>query len=169
MSQLESEKRYLDKSNRHLENILEATNAYKKQEVSELNRIHVETLKVSGCWHLHSNHWGKLTSPHSIHFSLTCGFSNKHSLLSFKYLFYQILTTPTKAYNLRSRLVPLSSPDHLNGTDNNADDIWSEQPPSDMSEMALTEELRQVQVQQRGLSLKCVYKKNHKVLSLSQT
>lgn len=49
MSQLESEKRYLDKSNRHLENILEATNAYKKQEVSELNRIHVETLKVSGC------------------------------------------------------------------------------------------------------------------------
>lgn len=46
MSQLESDKRYLDKSNRHLENILEATNAYKKQEVSELNRIHVETLKV---------------------------------------------------------------------------------------------------------------------------
>uniref|UniRef100_A0A8D3CZQ0 Kinesin-like protein n=1 Tax=Scophthalmus maximus TaxID=52904 RepID=A0A8D3CZQ0_SCOMX len=45
MSQLESDKRYLDKSNRHLENILEATNAYKKQEVSELNRIHVETIK----------------------------------------------------------------------------------------------------------------------------
>ncbi|XP_035465238.1 kinesin-like protein KIF15-A isoform X1 [Scophthalmus maximus] len=103
MSQLESDKRYLDKSNRHLENILEATNAYKKQEVSELNRIHVETIKI--------------------------------------------LTTPTKAYNLRSRLVPLSSPDHLNGTDNNADDIWDEQPPSDMAEMALTEELRQVQEQ----------------------
>lgn len=101
MSQLESEKRYLDKSNRHLENILEATNAYKKQEVSELNRIHVETLKI--------------------------------------------LTTPTNTYNLRSRLVPLSSPEHLNGTDSNADDIWTEQPPSDMSEMALTEELRQVQ------------------------
>lgn len=49
MSQLESEKRYLDKSNKHLENILEATNAYKKQEVSELNRIHVETIKVRGC------------------------------------------------------------------------------------------------------------------------
>lgn len=49
MSQLESEKRYLEKSNRHLENILEATNAYKKQEVSELNRIHVETIKVSEC------------------------------------------------------------------------------------------------------------------------
>uniref|UniRef100_A0A3B4T4P6 Kinesin family member 15 n=1 Tax=Seriola dumerili TaxID=41447 RepID=A0A3B4T4P6_SERDU len=103
MAQLESEKRYLDKSNRHLENILEATNAYKKQEVSELNRIHVETIKI--------------------------------------------LTTPTKAYNLRSRFVPLSSPEHLNGTDNNADDIWGEQPPSDMTEMALTEELRQVQEQ----------------------
>lgn len=49
MSQLESEKRYLDKSNWHLENILEATHAYKNQEVSELNRIHVETIKVSGC------------------------------------------------------------------------------------------------------------------------
>ncbi|XP_018545534.1 kinesin-like protein KIF15-A isoform X1 [Lates calcarifer] len=103
MSQLESEKRYLDKSNRHLENILVATNAYKKQEVSELNRIHVETIKI--------------------------------------------LTTPTKAYNLRSRIVPLSSPEHLNGTGNGADDIWNEQPPSDMSEMALTEELRQVQEQ----------------------
>lgn len=103
MAQLESEKKYLDKSNRHLENILEATNAYKKQEVSELNRIHVETIKI--------------------------------------------LTTPTKAYNLRSRLVPLSSPDHLNGTDSNEDNIWAEQPPSDMTEMALTEELRQVQEQ----------------------
>ncbi|XP_039992248.1 kinesin-like protein KIF15-A [Xiphias gladius] len=103
MSQLESEKRYLDKSNRHLENILEATNAYKKQEVSELNRIHVETIKI--------------------------------------------LTTPTKAYNLRSHLMPLSSPDHLNGTDNNADIIWDEEPPSDMTEMALTEELQQVQEQ----------------------
>ncbi|KAF1374863.1 hypothetical protein PFLUV_G00233480 [Perca fluviatilis] len=103
MSQLESDKRYLDKSNRHLENILEATNAYKKKEVSELNRIHVETIKI--------------------------------------------LTTPTKAYNLRTRLVPLSSPDHLNGTRNSADNIWTESPPSDMAEMALTEELRQVQEQ----------------------
>ena len=67
--------------------------------------------------------------------------------MSIKYLLCQILSTPTKAYNLRSRLVPLSSPEHLNGTDNNADDIWAEQPPSDMTEMALTEELRQVQVQ----------------------
>lgn len=47
MSRLESEKRYLDKSNKHLEKILEATNAYKKKEVSELNRIHVETIKVN--------------------------------------------------------------------------------------------------------------------------
>uniref|UniRef100_A0A671WE75 Kinesin family member 15 n=1 Tax=Sparus aurata TaxID=8175 RepID=A0A671WE75_SPAAU len=103
MSQLESEKRYLEKSNRHLENILEATNAYKNKEVSELNRIHVETIKI--------------------------------------------LTTPTKAYNLRSRLVPLSSPEHLNGTNGEGDDIWDEEPPSDMTEMALTEELRQVQDQ----------------------
>ncbi|KAM9341282.1 kinesin-like protein KIF15 [Symphorus nematophorus] len=104
MSQLESEKRYLDKSNKHLENILEATKAFKNKEVSELNRIHVETIKI--------------------------------------------LTTPTKAYNLRSRFVPLSSPEHLNGKDGEAnDDIWSEEPPSEMTEMALTEELRQVQDQ----------------------
>ncbi|XP_062253695.1 kinesin-like protein KIF15 [Platichthys flesus] len=103
LSQLESEKRYLEKSNRHLENILEATNAYKKREVSELNRIHVETLKI--------------------------------------------LTTPTKAYNLRSCFLPLCSPDHLNGTDNKGEDIRDELPPSDMAEMALTEELRHVQEQ----------------------
>ncbi|KAM9786381.1 kinesin-like protein KIF15 isoform X2 [Syngnathus typhle] len=103
MSQLESDKRYLEKSNRHLENILEATNAYKKQEVSELNRIHVETLKI--------------------------------------------LTTPTKAYNLRSCLVPLSSPEHLNGSINNVDDHLAESPRSETTEMALTEELRQVQEQ----------------------
>ncbi|XP_036006720.1 kinesin-like protein KIF15-B [Fundulus heteroclitus] len=102
LSQLQSEKRYLEKANKHLENILEATQASKNQEVSELNRIHVETIKS--------------------------------------------LTTPTKAYNLRSRLVPLSSPEHLNGTDDDGD-IWSEQPPSDMAEMALTEELRHVQDQ----------------------
>ncbi|XP_047466800.1 kinesin-like protein KIF15-A isoform X2 [Mugil cephalus] len=102
LSQLESEKRYLEKSNRHLENILEATNAHKNKEVSELNRIHVETIKI--------------------------------------------LTTPNKTYNLRSHLTHLSSPDHLNGRDNGGD-IWAEQPPLDMGEMALTEELRQVQEQ----------------------
>uniref|UniRef100_A0A8C6P826 Kinesin-like protein n=1 Tax=Nothobranchius furzeri TaxID=105023 RepID=A0A8C6P826_NOTFU len=111
LSQLASEKRYLEKSNKHLENILEATHACKNQEVSELNRIHVETLKI--------------------------------------------LSTPTKSYNLRSRLVPLSSPQHLNGNDEA--DIWSEEPPSDMTEMALTEELHQIQVMERGLSL--YYKK----------
>uniref|UniRef100_A0A672ZMQ7 Kinesin family member 15 n=1 Tax=Sphaeramia orbicularis TaxID=375764 RepID=A0A672ZMQ7_9TELE len=123
MSQLESEKRYLDKSNKHLEKILEATKAYKNKEVSELNRIHVETIKI--------------------------------------------LTTPTKAYNLRSRLVPLSSPEHLNGTENKENDIWSELPPSSMTEMALTEELCQVQVQKRGLSftqLDEVELKNSKLL-----
>ncbi|XP_053701254.1 kinesin-like protein KIF15-A isoform X1 [Synchiropus splendidus] len=101
MSQLESEKRYLDKSNKHLENILEATNSYKKQEVSELNRIHVETLKI--------------------------------------------FTTPSKKYNQCGPLAPLSSPEHINGT--NGGDIWDEQPPSAMTEMALTEELRLVQEQ----------------------
>ncbi|XP_037551279.1 kinesin-like protein KIF15-B [Nematolebias whitei] len=103
LSQLESEKRYLEKSNRHLEKILEATHAYKKQEVSELNRIHVETIKI--------------------------------------------LTTPTKAYNLRSRLVPHASPEHLSENCNDGDSIWSEQPPANMNEMALTEELCQVQDQ----------------------
>ncbi|XP_054909204.1 kinesin-like protein KIF15-B [Poeciliopsis prolifica] len=103
LSQLQSDKRYLEKSNRHLENILEATHACKKHEVSELNRIHVETIKI--------------------------------------------LTTPTKAYNLRSRFIPLSSPEHLNGIENDREEIWSERPPSDMTEMALTEELRHVQDQ----------------------
>ncbi|XP_075874199.1 kinesin-like protein KIF15 [Nelusetta ayraudi] len=103
MTQVTSEKQYLEKANRHLENILEATHAHKNQEVSELNRIHVETIKI--------------------------------------------LTTPTKPYNLRSRLAPLSSPEHLNGNEDGEEDIWCEQPPSDMTEMALTEELRQVQEQ----------------------
>uniref|UniRef100_A0A668ASW8 Kinesin family member 15 n=1 Tax=Myripristis murdjan TaxID=586833 RepID=A0A668ASW8_9TELE len=106
MTELESEKRYLDKSNRHLENILEATNAHKKQELSQLNRIHVETIKI--------------------------------------------LTTPTKSYNLRSRVVPFSSPEHLNGTAEDVEDIRGEQPPPEMTELAceaLTEELRQVQEQ----------------------
>lgn len=52
---------------------------------------------------------------------------------------------------MRSQLVPLSSPEHLNGIEDNGDDIWSEEPPSDMTEMALTEELRQVQVQRYKL------------------
>uniref|UniRef100_H3DIZ8 Kinesin family member 15 n=1 Tax=Tetraodon nigroviridis TaxID=99883 RepID=H3DIZ8_TETNG len=103
ISQLESEKRYLEKSNRHLEKIFEATNTYKNQAVSELNRIQVGTPKS--------------------------------------------LATPTEAYNLRSQLVPLASPEHLNWTEDNGDDIWSEEPPLDMAEMAITEELHQVQEQ----------------------
>lgn len=43
--------------------------------------------------------------------------------------------------------MPLSSPEHLNWTEDNGDDIWSEEPPSDMAEMAITEKLHQVQVQ----------------------
>uniref|UniRef100_A0A8B9K3U9 Kinesin-like protein n=1 Tax=Astyanax mexicanus TaxID=7994 RepID=A0A8B9K3U9_ASTMX len=43
--ELESEKRYLDKSNKHLEKILEATKAHTKQEVCQLNKIHAETIK----------------------------------------------------------------------------------------------------------------------------
>uniref|UniRef100_A0A8C2GFE4 Kinesin-like protein n=1 Tax=Cyprinus carpio TaxID=7962 RepID=A0A8C2GFE4_CYPCA len=107
LAELESEKRYLEKSNKHLEKILEATKAHSKQEVSQLNKIHAETIKI--------------------------------------------LTTPTKAYNLRNRLVPLSSPEHLNGQQENieVDDIQSEQPPPEMNELAceaLTEELKQMQV-----------------------
>uniref|UniRef100_A0A9J7XBD9 Kinesin motor domain-containing protein n=1 Tax=Cyprinus carpio carpio TaxID=630221 RepID=A0A9J7XBD9_CYPCA len=108
LAELESEKRYLEKSNKHLEKILEATKAHSKQEVSQLNKIHAETIKI--------------------------------------------LTTPTKAYNLRNRLVPLSSPEHLNGQHENieVDDIQSEQPAPEMNELAceaLTEELKQMQEQ----------------------
>ncbi|XP_030628202.1 kinesin-like protein KIF15 [Chanos chanos] len=109
LAELESEKRYLETSNKHLEKILEATKAHTKQEVSQLNKIHVETIKI--------------------------------------------LTTPTKAYNLRNRLVPLSSPEHLNGHskgEEEVDDIQNEQPPPEMNELAceaLTEELRLVQEQ----------------------
>ncbi|XP_062326186.1 kinesin-like protein KIF15 isoform X1 [Osmerus eperlanus] len=105
MLELELEKRYLDKSNKHLENILEATKAHKKLEVFQLNKIHAETIKI--------------------------------------------LTTPTKSYNLRTRLVQLSSPDHLTGGVEDMDGILSEQPPPQMEDVceALTEELQQVQEQ----------------------
>ncbi|KAM3871379.1 kinesin-like protein KIF15 [Diretmus argenteus] len=124
-AELESEKRYLDKSNRHLENILEATNAYKKQEVSQLNRIHVETIKI--------------------------------------------LTTPTKTYNLGSGMVPFSSPDHLNGIEDNVEDIRIQQPPPEMTELAceaLTEELQQVQEQASRVQTQLDEEelKNHKLL-----
>ncbi|KAG7254336.1 hypothetical protein CRUP_033025, partial [Coryphaenoides rupestris] len=127
--ELESEKRYLDKSNMHLENILEATNTYKKQEVSQLNRIHVETIKI--------------------------------------------LTTPTKAYNLRFRRHSggLASPEHLNRDEGGLmDDIGNEQPPPEMTEMAceaLTEELQQVQMKSSKL-LQQIAKLEEQVAVMSQ-
>lgn len=44
--ELESELQSLQKANLNLENLLEATKACKRQEVSQLNKIHAETLKV---------------------------------------------------------------------------------------------------------------------------
>ncbi|KAB1264402.1 Kinesin-like protein KIF15 [Camelus dromedarius] len=44
--ELESELQSLQKANLNLENILEATKACKRQEVSQLNKIHAETLKI---------------------------------------------------------------------------------------------------------------------------
>lgn len=43
--ELESEVQTLEKTNQHLENILEATKAHKRQEVLQLNKMHVETIK----------------------------------------------------------------------------------------------------------------------------
>ncbi|XP_063518048.1 kinesin-like protein KIF15 isoform X3 [Pongo pygmaeus] len=43
--ELESELQSLEKANLNLENLLEATKACKRQEVSQLNKIHAETLK----------------------------------------------------------------------------------------------------------------------------
>ncbi|XP_066546509.1 kinesin-like protein KIF15 [Amia ocellicauda] len=117
--EMESEKRYLEKANQHLENILEATKAHKREEVSQLNKMHVETIKN--------------------------------------------LTTPTKAYNLRSRLVPHFSPDRtLDGIGENpdeeqVDDILNEPVPPEMTELAceaLAEELHMVQDQASALQIK---------------
>lgn len=107
---LESEIQSLLKSNKHLENILEATKAHKRQEVSQLNKMHVETIKN--------------------------------------------MTTPTKAYYLRSRLVPRMSPEILqNGFDTptygeQMEEICNEPIPPEMKEQAyeaIAEELRLVQ------------------------
>uniref|UniRef100_UPI00398F1ABE kinesin-like protein KIF15 isoform X3 n=1 Tax=Pristiophorus japonicus TaxID=55135 RepID=UPI00398F1ABE len=43
--ELESEVHTLQKANQHLENILEATKAHTRQEVSQLNKMHAETIK----------------------------------------------------------------------------------------------------------------------------
>lgn len=44
--EMESELQSLRKANQHLENILEATKASKRLEVSQLHKLHRETLKV---------------------------------------------------------------------------------------------------------------------------
>ena len=44
--ELESEIQSLQKANLNLENLLEATKLCKRQEVSQLTKIHAETLKV---------------------------------------------------------------------------------------------------------------------------
>ena len=44
--ELESEIQSLQKANLNLENLLEATKVCKRQEVSQLSKIHAETLKV---------------------------------------------------------------------------------------------------------------------------
>ncbi|NXL86611.1 KIF15 protein, partial [Alectura lathami] len=111
--ELESELQSLRKANQHLENILEATKAHKRREVSQLHKLHRETLKN--------------------------------------------ITTPTKAYQLRSRLVPRISPEisglhseDLQCCEEMVDDIFKEPVPPEMNEQAyeaIAEELKVVQEQ----------------------
>ncbi|KAJ6661982.1 hypothetical protein lerEdw1_012829 [Lerista edwardsae] len=110
--ELESELQSLQKANQHLEKILEATKACKRQEVSNLNKMHRETLKN--------------------------------------------IATPTKAYQLRSRLVPRLTPEILNqesfdiqSSGELVDDIFNEPMPPEMNEQAyeaVAEELKIAQV-----------------------
>ncbi|KAM5156745.1 kinesin-like protein KIF15 [Mantella aurantiaca] len=116
----ESELQSLLKSNQHLENILEAIKAHKRNEVFQLNKMHAETIKI--------------------------------------------LTTPTKAYNLRTRLVPRLSPDGLSHdlldtpkSGDHHDNIIDEPIPPEMSEQAyeaIAEELRMMQEQVTTLQAK---------------
>nr|XP_060637755.1 kinesin-like protein KIF15 [Anolis sagrei ordinatus] len=116
--ELESELQSVQKANQHLEKILEATKACKRQEVSYLNKMHRETLKN--------------------------------------------ITTPTKAYQLRSRLVPRSTPEMLNqesppSSVEVVDDIFNEPMPPEMTEQAyeaITEELGVVQKELSALQIK---------------
>ncbi|XP_076431640.1 kinesin-like protein KIF15 isoform X4 [Peromyscus maniculatus bairdii] len=131
--ELESELQSLKKANLNLENLLEATKACKRQEVSQLNKIHAETLKI--------------------------------------------ITTPTKAYQLCSRLVPKSSPEvgsfgflHTQNSCSLDNDISNEPVPPEMSEQALeaiSEELRTVQEQLSALQVK-LDEEEHKNLKLQQ-
>ncbi|XP_013368827.1 PREDICTED: kinesin-like protein KIF15 isoform X3 [Chinchilla lanigera] len=129
----ESEIQSLRKANLNLENLLEATKACKRQEVSQLNKIHAETLKI--------------------------------------------ITTPTKAYQLRSRLVPKLSPEIGNFSSTRTqncskldNDILNEPVPPEMSEQAfeaISEELRTVQEQMSALQVK-LDEESHKNLKLKQ-
>ncbi|XP_064411036.1 kinesin-like protein KIF15 [Latimeria chalumnae] len=127
--ELELEVRSLQKSNEYLENILEATRAHKRQEVSQLNKLHVETIKS--------------------------------------------ITTPTKAYNLRSRLVARISPAgaqkdymELHSPGELMDNIVNEPLPPEMNEQAygvIAEELRTVQEQVSTLQTKLDEEENKSI------
>nr|XP_002713252.3 kinesin-like protein KIF15 isoform X2 [Oryctolagus cuniculus] len=131
--EMESELQSLQKANLNLENLLEATKACKRQEVSQLNKIHAETLKI--------------------------------------------ITTPTKAYQLRSLLVPKMSPEigsftpaHTEESSKVDNDIANEPIPPEMSEQAfeaISEELRTVQEQMSSLQVK-LDEEEHKNLKLQQ-
>ncbi|NXY25675.1 KIF15 protein, partial [Atrichornis clamosus] len=110
--ELESELQSLQKANQHLENILEATKAHKRREVSQLHKLHRESLKS--------------------------------------------ITTPTKAYQLRSRLVPRISPDYnfedFQRSEEMMDDILKEPIPPEMSEQACEAIAEELKVAQEQLS-----------------
>ncbi|XP_031200888.1 kinesin-like protein KIF15 isoform X2 [Mastomys coucha] len=118
--ELESELQSLQKANLNLESLLEATRVCSRQEVSQLSKIHAETLKI--------------------------------------------ITTPTKAHQLCSRLVPKSSPEmeslgflHTQSSSRLDNDILNEPVPPEMTEQALeaiSEELRTVQEQLSVLQVK---------------
>ncbi|XP_006868897.1 PREDICTED: kinesin-like protein KIF15 [Chrysochloris asiatica] len=130
--ELESELQSLQKANLNLENLLEATKLCKRQEVSQLNKIHAETLKI--------------------------------------------ITTPTKAYQIRSRPVPRLSPEVESFVSvpaqnySKLDDIFNEPIPPEMNEQAfeaISEELRMVQEQMSSLQVK-LDEKEHKNVKLQQ-
>ncbi|OXB83254.1 UNVERIFIED_CONTAM: hypothetical protein H355_002006 [Colinus virginianus] len=113
--ELESELQSLRKANQHLENILEATKAHKRREVSQLHKLHRETLKN--------------------------------------------ITTPTKAYQLRSRLVPRISPEisDFHSEDFECckemmDDIFKEPVPPEMNDQAYEAIAEELKVAQEQLS-----------------
>ncbi|NXA80571.1 KIF15 protein, partial [Thryothorus ludovicianus] len=110
--ELESELQSLQKANQHLEKILEATKTHKRQEVSQLHKLHRESLKS--------------------------------------------ITTPTKAYQLRSRLVPRISPDYnfedFQHSEEMMDDILKEPVPPEMSEQACEAIAEELKVAQEQLS-----------------